>query len=183
MTEGSGTTPDMNSSEQTSAGLALELPDGATAPSGATIVTGVFDLLHVGHVRFLDAARAQGHPLVVGVEDDARTRAWKGPGRPYQTEAERAEILAALRSVDGVFIVHGALDVVDWRAYADLFAPLRPAALAYTAEDPHGAGKREAAAVLGAEVWELPAIPGRSTTRIATLAETRAVGATPGYPT
>lgn len=61
---------------------------------------GCFDLLHVGHVRYLQEARRQGDLLVVGVNSDASTRRLKGPTRPVQNENDRAEILAALACVD-----------------------------------------------------------------------------------
>ncbi len=61
---------------------------------------GCFDWLHVGHVRYLTEARALGDLLVVGVNTDASVRKLKGPTRPVQTEADRAEILSALTSVD-----------------------------------------------------------------------------------
>jgi rfaE bifunctional protein nucleotidyltransferase chain/domain len=67
---------------------------------------GHFDLLHVGHLRYLQAARRLGDALVVGVNDDAVTRTRKGPGRPILTEAERAELLAGLACVDFVAIFH-----------------------------------------------------------------------------
>lgn len=154
--------------EPSGEGLSLEWPGPAeTAGTGAAVVTGVFDLLHVGHTRFLAEVRAQGRPLLVGVEDDRRTQAWKGAGRPFQPAQERAEILAALRAVDGVFLIHGDPGVVDWRSYTALLEPLRPAALAYTAADPHGESKRLAAEDLGAQAWEIPLVPGRSTTHIA----------------
>lgn len=65
---------------------------------------GVFDLLHPGHVRYLQAARAEGDALIVGVNSDRSVRAIKGPTRPITPEAERAEILAALACVDAVAI-------------------------------------------------------------------------------
>jgi rfaE bifunctional protein nucleotidyltransferase chain/domain len=61
---------------------------------------GCFDLLHVGHVRYLQEARRLGDVLVVGVNSDASTKRLKGPTRPVQIEADRAEILAALGCVD-----------------------------------------------------------------------------------
>lgn len=61
---------------------------------------GCFDLLHVGHVRYLQEARKQGDLLVVGVNSDASTKRLKGPTRPVQNENDRAEILAALGCVD-----------------------------------------------------------------------------------
>jgi len=73
---------------------------------GKTIVAtnGCFDLLHVGHVRNLVAAKKLGDLLVVGVNSDASVRANKGPMRPVVPERERAEVLAALKPVDHVFI-------------------------------------------------------------------------------
>lgn len=65
---------------------------------------GCFDLLHVGHVRYLQEAKAQGKKLVVGVNSDASVRILKGPTRPIQNENDRAEILAALGCVDYVVI-------------------------------------------------------------------------------
>lgn len=61
---------------------------------------GVFDLLHVGHVRYLQEARSLGDALVIGVNSDASVKRLKGPTRPVQTESDRAEILAALGAVD-----------------------------------------------------------------------------------
>src|SRR5216684_9057171 len=71
--------------------------------SGKTVVftNGVFDLLHPGHVRYLQQARALGDALIVGVNSDRSVRAIKGLQRPITPEAERAEILAGLACVDG----------------------------------------------------------------------------------
>jgi D-glycero-beta-D-manno-heptose 1-phosphate adenylyltransferase len=68
------------------------------------LANGCFDLLHVGHVRYLGEARALGDALLVGVNGDAAVRRLKGPGRPIMTAAERAEIVGALAGVDGVVI-------------------------------------------------------------------------------
>jgi rfaE bifunctional protein nucleotidyltransferase chain/domain len=65
---------------------------------------GVFDLLHVGHVRYLQGARSLADALVVAVNSDASTRAYKGPGRPVVPERERAELVAALACVDAVVL-------------------------------------------------------------------------------
>src|SRR5215207_3866534 len=65
---------------------------------------GVFDLLHVGHVRYLEQARALGDALVVAINSDRTVRELKGPDRPVFDQAERAEILAALRQVDYVVV-------------------------------------------------------------------------------
>ncbi|HXF04902.1 MAG TPA: D-glycero-beta-D-manno-heptose 1-phosphate adenylyltransferase [Blastocatellia bacterium] len=68
------------------------------------LANGCFDLIHVGHVRYLQAARALGDLLVVGINSDASVRALKGPGRPILSAAERAEIIAAFACVDFVTI-------------------------------------------------------------------------------
>jgi D-beta-D-heptose 7-phosphate kinase/D-beta-D-heptose 1-phosphate adenosyltransferase len=65
---------------------------------------GVYDLLHPGHVRYLQAARAEGDALVVGVNSDRSVRANKGPERPINPELERAELIAALAAVDAAVI-------------------------------------------------------------------------------
>jgi rfaE bifunctional protein nucleotidyltransferase chain/domain len=73
---------------------------------GGTVVftNGVFDLLHTGHVRYLQAARALGDALVVAVNSDRSVRAIKGPDRPVNSQAERAEVLLALGWVDAAVI-------------------------------------------------------------------------------
>jgi len=78
----------------------------AARASGRRVVlaNGCFDLLHVGHVRYLEGARALGDLLIVGVNSDAAVRRLKGPGRPLMPASERAEILAALRAVDHVVV-------------------------------------------------------------------------------
>jgi rfaE bifunctional protein nucleotidyltransferase chain/domain len=68
------------------------------------VTNGCFDLLHVGHVRYLQAARAKGDVLIVGLNADASVRALKGAGRPLNNENNRSEVLAALEFVDVVTI-------------------------------------------------------------------------------
>jgi rfaE bifunctional protein nucleotidyltransferase chain/domain len=68
------------------------------------LANGCFDLLHVGHVRYLHAARALGDALVVGLNSDASVRRLKGAGRPVMPAAERAELVAAVSGVDAVVI-------------------------------------------------------------------------------
>jgi D-glycero-beta-D-manno-heptose 1-phosphate adenylyltransferase len=69
-----------------------------------TLANGNFDLLHVGHIRYLHAAKGLGGKLVVAINSDQSVRALKGEGRPIIPEAERAEIVAALADVDAVVI-------------------------------------------------------------------------------
>ena len=89
--------------------------------AGKTIVftNGVFDLLHPGHVRYLQHARALGDALIVGVNSDRSVRANKGPSRPITPEDERAEVLGALTCVDGVVIF-------DAETPHELIAALQP---------------------------------------------------------
>ena len=75
------------------------------------LANGVFDLLHVGHVRYLGAARALGDVLVVALNSDASVRRLKGQGRPIMSAAERAELVGALRPVDAVVVFEE--DTVD----------------------------------------------------------------------
>ena len=75
---------------------------------GARIVlaNGCFDLLHVGHIRYLEGAKGLGDVLVVGVNSDEQVRLQKGAGRPFMPERERAEVIAAIRAVDFVTIFY-----------------------------------------------------------------------------
>ena len=75
---------------------------------GARVVfaNGCFDLLHVGHVRYLEAAKGLGDLLVVGVNSDEQVRLLKGEGRPFVAARERAEVIASLRAVDYVTVFH-----------------------------------------------------------------------------
>jgi D-glycero-beta-D-manno-heptose 1-phosphate adenylyltransferase len=85
-----------------------ELIEAITAAkkAGQRIVfaNGCFDLLHVGHVRYLEAARAMGEVLVVGINSDEEVRKQKGPGRPLMPQDQRAEMIAAIEVVDFVTI-------------------------------------------------------------------------------
>lgn len=84
--------------------IAAEAEGWRRAGKRVVFTNGVFDLLHPGHIRYLQAARAEGDVLIVGVNSDRSVRAIKGPERPIMPEAERAEVLAALGCVDAVVI-------------------------------------------------------------------------------
>jgi rfaE bifunctional protein nucleotidyltransferase chain/domain len=79
-----------------------------TAGRRVVVTNGCFDLLHAGHVTYLEAAAAQGDIVLVGVNDDAGVRELKGPTRPLNPEADRALVLAALGCVGAATIFHGA---------------------------------------------------------------------------
>jgi D-glycero-beta-D-manno-heptose 1-phosphate adenylyltransferase len=138
------------------------------AGDGLVVVTGVFDLLHVGHLRFLRAARALGSRLVVGVESDERVRRWKGPDRPIQTQEDRCELLSALRVVDDVFIIEGERVEPDY--YVELMRPLHARYLAVTVNDPFLEAKRAAMAEIGVELRVvIPRVENYSTSHLIKL--------------
>lgn len=86
-------------------GRVLNLARAAKAKKLTVVTTnGCFDILHVGHVRYLEDAKRHGDLLIVGVNSDASVRRNKGDGRPINPERERAEIIASLKPVDAVFI-------------------------------------------------------------------------------
>jgi len=121
---------------------------------------GVFDLLHVGHVRYLAQAQELGDALLVAINSDRTVRELKGPDRPIFDQAERAEILAALRHVDYVTV----FDDVSPRS---LIAKLLPDVLVkggdYQLDEIHGREEVEAA---GGKVISLPFVDGASTTAL-----------------
>lgn len=123
---------------------------------------GCFDLLHAGHVRYLQQARALGDALLVAVNGDSSVRALKGPSRPINSEHDRAEVLAALGCVDFVTIFHT-------ERVTELVRAIRPQVYAkggdYTV-DSLNPEERGALDEVGAEIRILPLVPGRSTTAI-----------------
>jgi rfaE bifunctional protein nucleotidyltransferase chain/domain len=123
---------------------------------------GCFDLLHVGHVRYLQAARRRGDALVVAVNGDESVRALKGPTRPINSEADRAEVLAGLECVDFVVLFHTPR--VD-----SVIREVRPSVYVkggdYTLDtlDP---AERAALEDVGARVEIVGLVPGKSTTAL-----------------
>ena len=131
---------------------------------GKTIVltNGCFDLVHVGHIRYLAAAKRLGDILVVGLNGDASVRELKGEGRPINSEQDRAELLAALEMVDHV-VIFGEKRITC------LVKELRPQVYAkggdYTVES---LNQEEVVALkeIGARIEILPLVPGKSTTHL-----------------
>jgi len=130
--------------------------------SGRSLVftNGCFDLLHVGHVRYLAAARALGDALLVAINSDASVRALKGASRPVMREDERAEMLASLSAVTYV-------TVFDEASPRRLIAEILPDVLVkggdYRIDEIHGREEVEAA---GGRVLSLPFVEGASTSSI-----------------
>jgi rfaE bifunctional protein nucleotidyltransferase chain/domain len=137
----------------------------ALAPAraaGARIVftNGCFDLLHPGHVRYLQAARALGDVLVVALNDDASVRRLKGSGRPILRLEERAEVLAGLAAVDHLVVFHDDTP----RA---LVAALEPDVLVKGADWPEEAiAGRDEVLARGGRVVRVELVPGVSTSEI-----------------
>jgi rfaE bifunctional protein nucleotidyltransferase chain/domain len=130
--------------------------------AGKTIVftNGVFDILHPGHLRYLEAARALGDALIVGVNSDRSVRAIKGPDRPISPEQERAEIIAGVRGVDAVV-------VFDEDTPHEIIEALQPDVLVKGAD--WAADRivgRDAVEARGGRVVRVPVEPGYSTTAL-----------------
>ncbi len=134
----------------------------ALRAAGKTIVftNGVFDLLHPGHVRYLQRARGLGDALIVGLNSDRSVRANKGPGRPITPEAERAEMLLALEAVDAVV-------VFDEDTPHEVISALQPDVLVKGADwGEHAIVGRDIVEARGGRVVRIPVEAGHSTSAI-----------------
>jgi D-glycero-beta-D-manno-heptose 1-phosphate adenylyltransferase len=118
---------------------------------------GCFDILHRGHVTYLEFARAQGDALVVGINSDSSVRAAKGNGRPVNPQEDRAFVLAALRAVDAVI-------VFDEDEPRDLVAALQPDVLVKGKDWAHYVSGRDVVEARGGRVVLADLVQGRSTT-------------------
>lgn len=126
------------------------------------VTNGCFDLLHRGHVMYLEAARALGDALLVGLNADASVRGIKGPNRPVNSEEDRAIVLAALACVDGVCIFREptALRFLE-TVQPDIYAKGGDYTLDTINQD-----ERRLVERLGGKVAILPGAPGRSTSAL-----------------
>lgn len=137
--------------------------DGMDSSGRRLVFTnGCFDLLHAGHVRYLQQARELGDALAVGLNSDRSVRELKGEGRPINPQDDRAEVLAALGCVDYVV-------VFDGKRATDVLRTVRPHLYAkggdYT-PDSLDREERGALSAAGAEIKILPLVPGRSTSTV-----------------
>ena len=126
------------------------------------VTNGCFDLLHVGHVTYLEHARGQGDALLVGVTSDAGVRQLKGPGRPLNGQEDRAAVLAALESVDAVFVF------AEWDA-RQFLQTVKPDVYVkggdYTLETINQ-DERRLLENMGVKIVILPGVPGKSTSAL-----------------
>jgi rfaE bifunctional protein nucleotidyltransferase chain/domain len=126
------------------------------------VTNGCFDLLHRGHVTYLEAARNEGDALLVGLNADASVRAIKGPQRPVNSEDDRAAVIAALASVDGVCVFS---DPTALRFLETVQPDIYVKGGDYTI-DTINQDERRLVEKLGGKVVVLAGVPGRSTTAL-----------------
>lgn len=125
---------------------------------------GCFDILHIGHVRFLSEAKGLGDYLVVLLESDKNVKKSKGKGRPVFIQKERAEMLSALRSVDLIVLLPMMEKDSD---YLNLVTKIKPDMIAVTEDDPHIEKKRRQAEEVGGELKIISLIKTFSTSKLA----------------
>ncbi|HXU79557.1 MAG TPA: D-glycero-beta-D-manno-heptose 1-phosphate adenylyltransferase [Methylomirabilota bacterium] len=133
-----------------------------TAGKRLVVTNGCFDLLHVGHITYLETARNQGDALLIGVNGDEAVRQLKGPDRPVNEEGDRAAVLAALESVDGVCLF-------TERTATRFLAAAQPDVYVkggdYTLETLNP-DERRAVEQAGGKIVIIPFVPGKSTTAL-----------------
>jgi rfaE bifunctional protein nucleotidyltransferase chain/domain len=126
------------------------------------VTNGCFDILHLGHVTYLENARNFGDALLVGINSDAATRQLKGPTRPVNSETDRASVLAALQSLDGVCIFDDKLATKFLAAaQPDIYVKGGDYTLETLNQD-----ERRAVESAGGKIILVPFVPGKSTTSL-----------------
>ena len=126
------------------------------------VTNGCFDILHLGHVTYLENARNFGDALLIGVNSDAAVRGLKGPGRPVNSETDRAAVLAALESVSGVCIF---TDTAATKFLAAAQPDIYVKGGDYTLETLNQE-ERRAVESAGGQIVLVPFVPGKSTTSL-----------------
>lgn len=139
----------------------MQAERGSLQNAGKTVVftNGAFDLLHLGHVTYLQFAREQGDALILGMNSDASVKRYKGEQRPIVPQAERARMLASLECIDYVVIF-------DEDEPKELIADLLPDILVKGEDWAHYVSGREEVEAVGGKVVLAPLVEGRSTTNI-----------------
>lgn len=131
------------------------------------LIGGVFDILHIGHVRFIQEAKKQGDFLFVLLESDESVRKTKGPKRPLNGQKDRAEVLSALKDVDYVVKLKG---ILENRNYDNLVSLLKPNVLATTQDDSYIFHKVRQAKLINAKVKTvIKRVKNKSTSKILEL--------------
>lgn len=128
---------------------------------------GCFDILHLGHIKFLKNAKKQGNELLILLESDESVRKLKGKERPINSQIHRAEILAAINFVDHILLLNG---IKSNKEYDKLIKDLKPDIIAVTKNDPNMIHNKRQAKETGAKILEVIArIPNKSSTNLAKL--------------
>jgi FAD synthetase len=134
---------------------------------GRIVLTGgCFDILHIGHVRFLSEAKEMGDYLVVLLENDKNVKKLKGENRPVFIQKERAEMLSALGSVDLVVLLPTMENDSD---YLNLIRKIKPDIIAVTENDPHIEKKKGQAKKIGGELKVISLIKTLSSSKLAEI--------------
>jgi rfaE bifunctional protein nucleotidyltransferase chain/domain len=133
-----------------------------TTGKNLVVTNGCFDILHLGHVSYLETARTFGDALLVGVNGDAAVRELKGKGRPMNSETDRAAVLAALESVTGICIFpEKTMTKFLAAAQPDIYVKGGDYTLDTLNQD-----ERRAVEAMGGKIKIIPFVPGKSTTAL-----------------
>lgn len=128
------------------------------------LVGGCFDLIHIGHIYFLEEAKKLGDTLIVLLESDETIKRLKGINRPIHTQEERKKMLQAIRFVDEIISIP---PLKTDKEYFDLIDKIHPDIIAFTEGDPILSKKQQQAEWIGARAVVIPRIPNISTTSLA----------------
>ncbi len=128
------------------------------------LVGGCFDILHIGHITFLEKAKKEGDVLFILLEDDVKIKELKGQNRPINTQEDRAKILASLTTVDFVVMLTPMQNDI---LYDELIIHIKPAIIATTTGDPGRSHKERQARLINAKVVDVTQmISNKSTTKL-----------------
>jgi rfaE bifunctional protein nucleotidyltransferase chain/domain len=130
------------------------------------LVGGCFDILHIGHIKFLQQSKKHGNHLMVLLESDTRVKQLKGNNRPLFDQNERAETLAAIRSVDSVLLLPPE---IDDKGYKNIIKTIQPSVVSLTEHDPNVAKKQEQALDIKAKLVIIPHFKTYSSSKLAML--------------
>jgi FAD synthetase len=133
-------------------------------PKNTVLVGGCFDILHLGHIVFLEKAKAAGDYLVVLLESDETIKRLKGTKRPINSQADRAKLLSAIKFVDYIIL----LPEMKNEDYDQLILNLKPSVIATTKGDPGIIHKKRQSKLVEAKLIQIPHLPEKSTSLILT---------------